>query len=657
MSLSSSLQLCVGALPIVFLLGTTLLRFSDGADRPRAIVDGFLIWIITSYVGTEVFNLVRHIEILPFVLLWGSACTVVLTLLWRRGAHVSSFFCVEFSLPLFIVTVFVGVTLFIALTAAPNNWDSLSYHLPKIEHWIQDHSLAFYPTTNNFQNDFAPLAEILLLQVRILSGGDHYCILIQWLSMAVSVVAVFRIAGQLGGNHRQCWIAAVFLVTLPIGILESTSTQNDYVEAALLCIFVTLGLDAISQPAAPLGLVMAAAFAGTLSGLTKPVAFAIGFGFALWFALALGRDVTNRVRLLRLAAAVIVAALVLGPFAARFYAGAQLTKVKDVELSGSFGVEETLDNLIRHVVTNLAVGVPAIDKSVVRASDWLTDRLGLQTFRAETSDPEFGVYEPPAGQYVLHEDFGPNPVHAILLTIALAATVVAWSDRALSRRLIYCAAWAAGLIVFVSLKRFALWEVRLHLPGFALAAPIVALAWPVRWSHPKASSALVVFLAIASAPALLFNKSRELVPLWWQRPYPAGFDSAAYLAGTRLQNLFANQPQLLQLYRDAVDVIVQSKATQIGLVLHRDHWEYPVWVLLRDSAPDRHFRIEHVNAPGTLAYPLGSFSPEMLFWNDGEGEAPDKFYVDGQEFRRIFQSGPIMFHKDTIAVFARVMAQ
>ena len=56
--------------------------------------------------------------------------------------------------------------------------------------------------------------------------------------MATSIAGVFRITRQLGGTDMECCLAAVFLVTLPIGLLESSSVQTDYVVAVLLIAFV-----------------------------------------------------------------------------------------------------------------------------------------------------------------------------------------------------------------------------------------------------------------------------------------------------------------------------------------------------------------------------------------------------------------------------------
>ncbi|MDR1089529.1 MAG: hypothetical protein LBL79_00500 [Prevotella sp.] len=39
------------------------------------------------------------------------------------------------------------ITFFLALAYPPNNWDSMTYHLPRIEHWIQNGNLDHYYTS------------------------------------------------------------------------------------------------------------------------------------------------------------------------------------------------------------------------------------------------------------------------------------------------------------------------------------------------------------------------------------------------------------------------------------------------------------------------------------------------------------------------------
>src|SRR5262245_55173286 len=86
------------------------------------------------------------------------------------------------------IVITLLITLFIAATCVPNNWDAMTYHLPNVEHWLQNGSLAFYPTHDSRQNDLGPLAEIIILQWRAITGGHDLSQLPQWLAMAGSLV-------------------------------------------------------------------------------------------------------------------------------------------------------------------------------------------------------------------------------------------------------------------------------------------------------------------------------------------------------------------------------------------------------------------------------------------------------------------------------------
>jgi hypothetical protein len=633
-------------LPLGFLAGMALLRFSQGADRLRSVADAFLYWTIVSYAATEIFGLFHAIALLPFLLMWTVIDGWLVCRLWRVRAGVSGFWRIPIGLPTSILALILGVTLFIACTAAPNNWDSLTYHLPRIEHWIQDRSLDYYPTANSRQNDYGPLAEILLLQLRVISGTDFLYPLIQWISMLCSVAVVFRITRQLGGSSAQCWLASVFLASLPIGILESTSTQNDYVVAALLACFLTQGLDAISRPKASLGLVIAAALAAALSGIVKPTGYIAGFGFAVWFAFELSRGVGLQTWIGRAVGVALALVLVMGPPASRYLAahrGVQ-TQLSKTSTSGSFGIKQTLDNLIRNGMLNFNVGIPDIDGLSNRAAEMVTSDLGLDTYRQDTSYGSFVGTAPPIGLYIFHEDFGPNSVHSLLLTLALLATGMRWKIPNAALRLPYCIAWLAGLVMLAAALRWSPWQVRYQLPLFALAAPLFAMALPERWLSTRMTNALHCALALVALAPLFFNQSRQLLPLVRGRPFPVAANRPSYLAQAADVRLFANNPGLRQPYENAVNAILRAKITQIGLMQHGgDRWEYPVWKLLRDGGLGHPVRIEHLVAEGKADFVLGPFLPEAVFWISGD-KAPASVMVADRKFAR---AGP----SDVVAVF------
>ena len=648
MSFLLLLKQIAGSLPLVFMASVALLRFSQGADRPRAIADAFLSFTMVSYAATEIIGLFHGIAVLPFLLLWVAIDGWLVYRLWRVRAKAVEFWHIPFGLPASILAVIFVVSLLIACTAAPNNWDSLTYHLPRIEHWIQNRSLDYYPTPDERQNQYGPLAEILLLQLRILSGTDFLYPLIQWISMLCCVCAVYRITRQLGGSKPQCWLASIFVASLPIGILESTSTQNDYVVAALLACFITLGLDAISRPKASLALILAAAAAAALSGIVKPTGYVGGVGFAIWFAVELSRGIDFRAFISRAAGVMLVLIAIMGPPASRYLSADRETTTRPV-VNGSFGIKQTADNLIRNGMLNFNVGIPGIDGVSNRALEVATSYLGLDAHRRQTSFGNFVTSAPPVGLYVFHEDFGPNPVHSLLLILALLATAIRWRTTLLTQRMPYCIAWLAGILVLAAALRWTPWNTRFQLPLFMLGAPIVATALPERFLATRTVAALYLFLALVAFPPLFFNQSRQLLPLVPGRPFPVVWERPSYLSQTARSRLFANNPGLRRPFENAVNAIRGAQVTQIGLIrTGSEAWEYPLWKMLRDEGLGYPVRIEHLRAQEKVGFPLGPFLPEAVL-RIGDRTELDSTMVGNRKFVRAGMSDgvAVLFPADT----------
>src|SRR5215831_2299466 len=265
--------------------------------------------------------------------------------------------------------------------------------------------------------------------------------------------------------------------------------------------------------------------------------------------------------------------------------------------------------------------------------------IGLDTTLEQYTAPGEPTAEPPKGPYIFHEDNAPNLFHTILILVAVGAIAARWRQPAPAVRRIYGIAWLAGIVVFAAVLRWGLWQIRYHLPAFALAAPIVGTAWPQRWSRSRGAVALPLLLGLSSLPVLMFNHSRQLVPLFRDRPLPLLRDRQSYLTQSAMERLFVNQSQLLGPYQRAIEAIAGSNASQVGLILGSNSWEYPVWRMLRDRKLDHPVRIEHVNVSGNPRWPLGQFVPDVVFWSVGEGEPPPTLAVDGRKFVRIGPPG------------------
>jgi hypothetical protein len=175
--------------------------------------------------------------------------------------------------------VIILLLLVVAYLSPPNNVDSLQYHMSRVMHWAEDQSLAHYPTGFEPQLINPIGAEIVILNLRLLWGSDQLANLVQWFSMILSLVGVSALAGLLGAGRKGQMAAAAFAASIPMGVLQATSTQNDYVAALwLVCLAVFVVL-AVKQEASIIELFSLAAALG-LGLLTKGTfyPYAVPFG-------------------------------------------------------------------------------------------------------------------------------------------------------------------------------------------------------------------------------------------------------------------------------------------------------------------------------------------------------------------------------------------
>ena len=123
--------------------------------------------------------------------------------------------------------------LFIGLLSPPNNWDSMTYHMSRITHWMQNGSVAFYPTHIDRQNFLSPFAEYTILHLQILNrGSDWAAHSVQWLGLLVTGIAASGVVARLGFNKCSQSMAILMTLTTPMIILQGSSTQNDLLCAA-----------------------------------------------------------------------------------------------------------------------------------------------------------------------------------------------------------------------------------------------------------------------------------------------------------------------------------------------------------------------------------------------------------------------------------------
>jgi len=133
-----------------------------------------------------------------------------------------------------LAVVVLGYELAVVLTAPPNNWDSLTYHLTRAAFWAQHDGIYWVPNApTNRINEFQPLAEQQVLYLFVATGSAALFALPQFLAELATMLAIYVAARRLGHDARGASCAAIVFATFAVVALESTTAQNDLVAASL----------------------------------------------------------------------------------------------------------------------------------------------------------------------------------------------------------------------------------------------------------------------------------------------------------------------------------------------------------------------------------------------------------------------------------------
>lgn len=558
-----------------------------------AICFGILIAAIT-----ELLSLFTAISYVSLVFCWGGILFIALIYLQRHW-DIVRFAPPRFESPVMFIgiTYILAITLFIAIVSAPNNFDSMTYHMARVVHWIQNKSVAHYPTHITRQLYSAPWAEYAIMHLQILGGGDRFANLVQWFAMVGCIVGVSLIAGELGAANRIQVLAAVITAAIPMGILQATSTQNDFVVAFWLVCFVYYGMILVKSRT----IISTIAFGSSLglAILTKGTAYIFAFPFFVWLVVA--GLATNRSRFVKhiLVAGLIAISLNAGHYW-RNYAlwGNPLTTDGETLTNDSVSLKATLSNLTRNTASNTWTPIKAINRFQFQSVILVHELLGIDISDPATSFNEVAFYQ---GKVSMDEDYAGNGLHLLLTFMAVCTLVL--RRNSLPRPLLYYAlSLAGGYLFFSMLLKWQPWGTRLQLPLFVLASPLIAMTLPIdrkRWGV----LAFAAFMLVCSTPWLLGNQTRPLY----------GEQSIFRIARESLY--FAKRPKLESYYSQTVEQITtQNSCNDIGLVSSSGNaYEYPFWALLNTRTKTLP-RIEHINVSNISgSIPLHNFKPCFIF--------------------------------------------
>jgi hypothetical protein len=510
----------------------------------------------------------------------------------------------------------------VAIVAPPNSWDAMEYHMPRMIFWVSNHTLRNFPTPDYAQLVQGTAAEAVSLNTYLLWGSDRLVNLQEFFCFFGCAVGASAIASRLGADRTGQLLAALFVVTIPEAILESSGAMTTGVVSfwtVCACYFLMRAGETSNDWE-----IVTAALAAGLALLTKGIAF-IYLPILLLGCLSF-RPATARWWLLKRLPLFAVLALAIN--AGQFVRAYQVTGTPlGAPFPGGgprlhFGNDHPSPasiaaNVIRQATLHL--GTPSHTVNV------RIEAVARRTIRLLGQDPDDPNAVWSGSPYAISppgrlEVFAGNPLHFVIAAFCFFAILFlrpkdgdGRSDGKHVRLLWYTAAIFCAFIVFCGLIRWQPWGSRFHLPLFVLAAATVGIAVEriatSRWLVVGFSSLLFV----AATPYLLSNSTRSVLStrgfptIFLPRPDLYFGDQHMWLAATDLA--MADAIKAKSCDRIALDAYMPIPEAEL-VKSPPSYYVYPLLAQLKIDGTTRSVHYIDVKNPTKRFAPVNGTAPD-----------------------------------------------
>lgn len=534
------------------------------------------------------------------------------------------------------ILLFFGAVVFcLSFLTTPYNWDSMTYHLPRIAYWAQNRSVAHYATHSVRQIASPVLAEFVNLHVYILCRGhDLFFNLLQGISYLTCTVLVGGIAGRLSCNRGFRFLAMLLYMSMPIAYAEALTTQVDNFAAIWLLFFVYRLLD-YTEETVPLRFDKTTAFRICTLGLcvawgylAKPSVCVGMVIFALWL-LRVCIKRKDRVRDLAglfFCALPCVAVPMLPEILRNFktFGAYASPSAGAAQLVGTLRPNYLFVNMLKNLSFNMPTpllkdGDIIFAKIAVKAAEFLRVELDAQCISEQGR--EYSLHE--AGNYGCDTAVNPIVLWGFLFCVLWTVwRIVKRQWREAGRG--YFLAATLSFLVFCTVLRWEPFVSRYMISYLALLCPMIVCqiqagtqkerGRPLRWGLVGIAG----FLCVME----LLSLSRYHFNVWKNRG-----------ARSRPYGYFVARWDEMAVYAPLADAIKAQGYETVGLrLLKADDFEYPLWAMLDGC------HLEHVLVSNESAvYADASFVPDCIIWFGALPE--DVVEVNGRSYSQVTEFG------------------
>lgn len=553
--------------------------FKDLILETVLIFSAFIVFL------TELLSLFTSLNLMSVVLSWSFVTILILFFLIRnKTTTVISLLKIKNTILHFYksLSAFSKILLFTIITCLlllllqgiiypPNNWDSLTYHMSRIMHWLSNESVAHYPTDTLRQLHQPPFAEYFIMNVNLLNGNDYLSNIIQFFFLSLSIIALWALLDYFEISRFYKMFSAFLLVTIPSLELQATTTKNDIICGFFLMCIIYQCIKTFKH--INLKNFVFLGFAIGLCIFTKGTSYIFLLPVVLLFGiLTVIKSVKNKdlsIFKFHFVLIILVIIINLGHFSRNYRLGGNILSVDKVEEKMYSNEKMNVSFLVSNLLKNagLHLGYPIFSQSDELIRDF------HKKFEIDINNPElnyYGMKYQVSQDLITHEDGVSNTTHFILIFVSFVLVLIVVFKKTNNRiyYILYLIVFISQLFLFSGILKWQVWHTRLHIPLFMMGIPLIIFAITEFKLFKYVLVLILPILIFSFSFFYLYNNIRPIIT-------NPKLTRAIKIDDCRYKKYFANQMNLYSEYDVVQNLIFSNNSKKIGLIL--SDWEYPLF--------------------------------------------------------------------------------
>lgn len=551
--------------------------------RSNKLLKSVLFFSLILVFATEIFSLFKILNLVFVISFWSMLSVACIIYLAKQKDKTQLFFTHSYNdikskfLQFSIVEKLISVILLIFIIALflqgilypPNNWDTLSYHLPRVVYWISNQSVEHFPTHILRHLYQPPFVEYIILHVNLIQGNDYFSNSIQLIFLVLSLWVIHKILRKYDVNRINRLAVLLLVLTIPSVALQASTAKNDIVCAFFVLCTIYFSTNVFEKTNR--GSFIFLGISVGLGMLTKGTYYIFSAPILafLFFALLVKQKIKGKIIAYGIMAVVIAIIINIERFHQNYNIDNDILNIDKNEAKeySNTKMNATLfaSNVLKNSGLHLGYPIDTIGNEFIQ-------KVHHNYLKISPNNPETNYYNSPYdGKLTIttHEDGVPNTFHFFLIGISIivAFAIGFTNPKKYSAILILTAIIIIQILFFCGYLKWQPWHTRLHIPIFITAMLLVGLLMNALKIYRYV---ILITIPMAVYGFYFFVRYNNLRPFSTSSLYTKQIS----LLDSRYKKYFANQQHLYENYNTVYQLIDSKNVKIIGFMM--SDWEYPL---------------------------------------------------------------------------------